>query len=289
MKKMRRTIMSWFRKERSLFFMMPSVIWQILFFIIPLILVLSLGFVSEGFGSFTLQYLGEVWHSAQFFIILRSILLATTTAFVCLLVAYPVAYFIALRVRRYKFVFLFLLMLPFLINLLVQVYSWFFILEKGGFLNTVLVFLGILKEPIHFLDSYWVIYVVMVHVYLPFMIMPLYSILEKLDYRLIEASYDLGASFLRTFTHVIFPLTRSGIQAGFFIVFVTSFGEYIIPTLIGGNKAFFVGTLIAEYFFIGKDWHAGAAFTCMSIVFLFLFSLVYYFILHKITVKSVRG
>jgi len=283
---MRDKIISWFCKERSFFFMLPSVVWQVVFFIVPLVLVLSLSFIREGFGSLTLQYLLEVWHPAQFFVIFRSILLATTTAVFCLLIAYPVAYFIALKVKRYKFFFLFLLMLPFLINLLVQVYSWFFILEKGGFLNTVLVFLGVLKEPVHFLDSYWVIYVVMVHIYLPFMVMPLYSILEKLDYRLIEASYDLGASFSRTFTHVIFPLTHSGVQAGFFIVFVTSFGEFIIPTLISGNKKYFVGTLIPEYFFIGKNWHAGAAFICVSIAFLFLFSLLYYFILNKITVKS---
>jgi spermidine/putrescine transport system permease protein len=118
------------------------------------------------------------------------------------------------------------------------------------------------------------------------MIMPLYSILEKFDYRLIEASYDLGASFTRTFTHVIYPLTKSGVQSGFFIVFVTSFGEYIIPTFIGGGKHFFVGTLITEYFFIGKDWHTGAIFICMSIAFLSAFAFMYYTILNVLTVRS---
>lgn len=284
-----RTIASWFRKERPFFFMMSAVLWQILFFIVPLLLVLSLSFCNDDFSSVTLQYFHEVAYLPQLFIILRSIGLATATSLITLLIAYPVAYFITFRVKKYKFLFLFLLMLPFLINLLVQVYSWFFILEIGGFLNTILLFLGILKEPIHFLDSYGVIYVVMVHIYLPFMIMPLYSILEKLDHRLIEASYDLGASPTRTFMHVIFPLTLPGIQAGFFMVFVTAFGEYIIPTLIGGNKKFFVGTLIAEYFFIGKDWHAGAAFICMSILLLFLFSLLYYFILRKLAMRSCKG
>jgi len=281
-----RTIASWFRKERSFFFMISAVSWQVLFFIVPLLLVLSLSLFTDNFNGITLRYFREVWYLPQFFIILRSIGLATATGLITLLIAYPVAYFITFRIRRYKFIFLFLLMLPFLINLLVQVYSWFFVLEIGGFLNTVLLFFGILKEPIHFLDNYGVIYVVMVHIYLPFMIMPLYSILEKLDYRLIEASYDLGASPIRTFTHVIFPLTMSGVRTGFFMVFVTSFGEYIIPTLIGGNKRFFVGTLIAEYFFIGKDWHAGAAFICISIMLLLLFSLLYYFILRKLTVRS---
>ena len=281
-----RTIASWFRKERSFFFIISAVLWQILFFIVPLLLVLSLSFFTDNFNSITLQYFREIWYLPQLLIILRSIGLATATALMTLCVAYPVAYFIVFHIRRYKFLFLFLLMLPFLINLLVQVYSWFFVLEIGGFLNTVLLFFRILKEPIHFLDNYGVIYVVMVHIYLPFMVMPLYSILEKLDPRLIEASYDLGASSTRTFTHVIFPLTVSGVRTGFFMVFVTAFGEYIIPTLIGGNKQFFVGTLIAEYFFIGKDWHAGAAFICMSTLLLFFFSLLYYFILRKLTVHS---
>jgi ABC-type spermidine/putrescine transport system permease subunit I len=126
----------------------------------------------------------------------------------------------------------------------------------------------------------------MVHIYLPFMVMPMYSILEKLDYRLIEASYDLGASFTRTFTHVIFPLTKSGIRSGFFMVFVTSFGEYIVPTFIGGNRKFFVGSLITEYFFIGKDWHSGAAFICVSILFLFVVALLYNKILNKLIICS---
>ena len=242
------SVKSWFKKERPFFFIMPAVMWQILFFAIPLVLVLGLAFFHKGFVGVTTEYLTNVWHAAQFYVIFRSIILATVTSCVTLLIAYPVAYFIAIRVQRYKFLFLFLLTLPFLINLLIQVYSWFFILEKGGFLNTFFVFLGILKQPVHLLDHYAVIYLVMIHIYLPFMIMPLYSILEKLDYRLIEASYDLGASFKKTFIDVIFPLTKSGVQAGFFVVFVTSFGEYIIPTLIGGNKKFFVGTLIAEYF-----------------------------------------
>ena len=283
---MMNTIWSRIRKERGFFFMIPAVLWQLLFFIVPLIIVLGLGFFTDNFNQLTLEYFREIFHEAQIFIILQSLTVATVTSLITLCIAYPVAYFIAFRTHKYRFLFLFLLMLPFLINLLVQVYSWFFVLGKGGMLNIVLVSLGILKEQIHFLDQPASIYLVMVHIYLPFMIMPIYSILEKLDYRLIEASHDLGASSVRTFTHVIFPLTAPGIQAGFFMVFVASFGEYVIPTLIGGCKRFFVGSLIAEYFFNGNNGQAGAAFICMSILFLLVFSSLCYMILRKLIIRS---
>ncbi len=283
---MMRNVKSWLNQELAFFYIAPVIMWQLLFFIIPLFLVLGFGIYSQETGSFTLEFLKDVLHPAQCNIILNSIILATTTACITLCIAYPVAYFIALRIKKYKVFFLFLLMLPFLINLLVQVYSWFFILEKSGIVSELLQLVGILSEPVNFLDNPGVVFVVMVHIYLPFMIMPIYSILEKFDYRLIEASYDLGSSFSRTFTHVIFPLTKPGVQIGFFIVFVTSFGEYIIPSLVGGNKKFYVGTLIAEYFFVGKNWSAGAAFIILSIIALFLFSLLYNFILQKLTIGS---
>ncbi len=275
-----------FRKERGFFFMTPAIIWQLLFFIVPLILVLGLAFFKNNFSTFTMEYFREIFHEAQIFIIFQSLILATCTSLITLCIAYPVAYFIAFRTHKYRYLFLFLLMLPFLINLLVQVYSWFFILGKGGFLNILLVSTGIIKEHIHFLDQQGSIYLVMIHVYLPFMIMPIYTILEKLDYRLIEASHDLGASAVRTFTHVIFPLTAPGIQAGFFMVFVASFGEYVIPTLIGGCTRFFVGSLIAEYFFVGDNAEAGAAFICMSILFLLVFSFLCYWLLRKLIIRS---
>ncbi|MBP7854809.1 ABC transporter permease, partial [Candidatus Babeliales bacterium] len=204
--------------------------------------------------------------TSHFFVMFRSFWLATTTAFCCLLIGYPVAYYIALMApSRIKSLLIFLIVLPFLTNLLVQVYAWFFILEHHGIVNKFLYFVGI--DVGNLLNSQFAMYLVMFHVYLPFMIMPLYSTLEKINIRLIEASLDLGASYFQTFCRVVLPLTLQGIKTGFFLVYVTSFGEYAIPSLIAGQKQYFVGTMISEYFFIGKDWHVGAAFTCLSSLF----------------------
>ncbi len=125
-------------------------------------------------------------------------------------------------------------------------------------------------------------YLVMFHVYLPFMIMPLYSTLEKINVRWIEASLDLGASYFQTMCRVVVPLSIQGIKTGFFLVYVTSFGEYAIPSLIAGQKKYFVGTLISEYFFIGKDWHVGAAFTCLSSCVFILSVFGYQILLNKL-------
>lgn len=278
------------KSETYFFLVTPALVWQTAFLILPIVFVLILS-LSAGndvhlVTSFTMDNFKEILQFSHMRIVLRSIMLASITALASLVIAYPVAYFLALHVKRFKFLFLFLLSIPFLINVLVQVYAWFFILEKNGVINHLLIFLGLIKKPINFLNSYFAIYVVMFHVYLPFMIMPIYSALEKIDVKLIEASYDLGANFRKTFWHIILPLSMPGVRAGFFLVYVVSFGEYVIPSLLGGMKVFFVGTLISEYFFIGKDWHLGAAFICLSCGMLFLSASMYNWLFQKITMQS---
>lgn len=278
------------KSEFYIFLITPALIWLAAFLMIPIIFVailsLSTGQVSSLVDSFSLEHFQEVLSFAHVIIVMRSILLASCTAIMSLVLAYPVAYFLALYVKRFKFLFLFLLSVPFLINVLVQVYAWFFILEKNGLFNQFLVFLGLVDKPVHFLNSYFAVYLVMFHVYLPFMIMPIYSALEKIDVKLIEASYDLGANFYTTFKKIILPLSMSGVRAGFFLVYVVSFGECVIPALLGGLKVFFVGTLLSEYFFIGKDWHTGAAFVCLSCTILFFTAIIYHLIFNKITIQS---
>jgi len=281
------------KSETYFFLVTPASIWQAAFLILPIIFVivlsLSTGHDGQLVDSFTLDNFYEVFQFSQLRIVVRSILLASITAIASLLIAYPVAYFLALHIQRFKFFFLFLLSIPFLINVLVQVYAWFFILEKNGVINHVLMFLGFIHKPMNFLNSYFAIYLVMFHVYLPFMIMPLYSSLEKIDVKLIEASYDLGATFYKTLKHIILPLSMPGVRAGFFLVYVISFGEYVIPSLLGGLKLFFVGTLISEYFFIGKDWHLGAAFICLSCGMLFLSAIFYNWVFAQITMQSKKN
>jgi spermidine/putrescine transport system permease protein len=260
--------------DRLFFIATPAFVWLGLFLVLPLVFILWQGFVgSEGF---TLRFFIDLFDRAHVRILVRSVLMAFANAFFCACIAYPVAYWLAFRVNRFRQVWLFLVSLPFWVNFLLHVYSWFFVLERNGVFNSVLLYCGLINEPLHCMNTQGAVLLVMVHAYLPFMIMPIYTILEKCDSRLIEASLDLGARPCRTFFNITLPLSFAGLKVGFFLVFVLSFGEFVIPTLIGGNKSFYVGTLIMQYFLIGHDAHHGAAFTLLSGVVLVCFLSVWY-------------
>lgn len=260
-----------FWHEISFFLISPALMWQMLFLIIPLFFVVTLSFLYSdqiGFFRFTLDHYKDLLQTSYFLIILRSLALAFSTALLCLLFGYALAYYIVFRLKRLKLVALYLLIVPFMTNLLVLVYSWFFILEPQGFLNKVLISIGLIDHPIMLFNSLYAVQIVMFYCFLPFMVLPLVSSLEKLDTSLIEASYDLGATVFQTFLRVILPQSFSGIQAGFFLVFVPAFGEFAIPALVGGDKFMFVGSLISHYFLVAKNNSMGAAFTCLSAVVL---------------------
>lgn len=159
---------------------------------------------------------------------------------------------------------IFLLALPFWINFLLQVYAWCFILERNGLINLLLLKLGIIHEPLYLMNNMFSVILVMIQAYLPFMILPIYSGMSRFNKHLIEASYDLGASAVYTFWHITLPLTISGIKTGFLLIMVMTFGEFTIPTLLGGGKKLFVGTLISEYFFTSRSMSQGSAFVCAS-------------------------
>ncbi len=237
----------------------PALMWQVLFLGLPLAIMIFLS-LSSGFSYYrTLVTSGVYAH-----IILRSLLLAIGTALTCLVCAYPVAYFLAVYVKRFKGFFLFLLTIPFWTSFLVQIYAWFFLLERNGIVNNLLLKVGIISDPLPLANSFFAIFLVMVYCYLPFMIMPLYSILEKMDMRLYEASADLGAKPWQTFLHVVVPLSMPGIKTGVLLVMVPAFGELAIPTLMGGGKYMTVGSLIYYFFVVARDNPLGAAFTVLS-------------------------
>lgn len=269
-----------FSKDFPFFMAMPAVAWQIVFFYIPLFIVFlySVVKISSGVLHVTLEHYSYFMRPLFLLVIANSLLLALVTAVLCLLLAYPIAYCLAVRVTRFKNVLLFFLILPFWTSLMVQVYSWFFILEHNGLINSALMKLGIISSPIHLLNTPFAVYLVMVYCYLPFMIMPLYSALEKIDRRMFEASADLGASQWQTFKNVTIPLSMPGIQTGFFLVFVPSFGEFVVPTLLGGGKQLYVGSLITQYFLAARDIHLGSAFTIISgLVLVMAVSIVYWY------------
>lgn len=258
----------------------PAVVWQCIFMIMPLCIIAYYSFFNPGSSSwisrFTLSHYTGLFDMVYVRIVMRSLILAFGTSISCLIVAYPVAYYLAIRVRRFKNTLLFLLTLPFWVNFLVQIYAWYFLLEYNGLINKLLVGLGIIEKPLALAMSQASIFVVMVYCYLPFMIMPLYSMLEKIDKRLLESSADLGATAWQTFSRITLPLSFPAIRTGFLLVLIPTFGEFVVPSLLGDGKYMMVGSLISYFFMVARDNSDGAAFTMVSGLVLLLAILMLY-------------
>ncbi len=264
----------------------PALVWQMLFFYVPLLLLLVSSFIkvseTDAFEGFTFSHIGQFLTPTYLKVILSSLILAIANVILCFLIAYPLAYFIAFRGKKYKNLLLFFLIVPFWTNFLLHVYAWFYVLEKEGFLNNILLAIGLIKEPLHLLNTPFAIMVMMVYYYLPYMVLPIYASLENFNYSLIEASYDLGSTFSQTFRRIMLPLTRRGILAGFFLVYVPSFGEFAIPELMGGDKQMFVGNVVSEYILGMGTGSLGSAFTMISAVFLLMSILFFFFLINSI-------
>jgi ABC-type spermidine/putrescine transport system permease subunit I len=237
---------------------------------------------SENQVSLTLDKLNKFIHPTYLRVIFSSVLLGLSNSILCFCIAYPLAYFMAFRARKIKNLLLLLLLIPFWTNFLLHVYAWFFVLERNGFLNNLLRKLHLITEPIPFMNSLFATMVMMVYYYLPFMILPIYTSLEKFDYKLIEASMDLGVSWFQTLRRIILPLTLGGIRGGFFLVYIPSFGEFVIPELMGGSKRMFVGSVVERYILGNETGSLGAAFTVVACVILCLSSLGLYYVITKI-------
>lgn len=272
---------------------MPALVWQAIFFYIPLVLIVIGSFVKvslEGtIEGFTFSNIVQFINPTYLKVILASLLLGLSNAILCFSLAYPLAYFIAFRGRKYKNFFLFFLIVPFWTNFLLHVYAWFYVLENHGFLNTILMKLHLISEPINFLNTIPAIMVMMLYYYLPFMVLPIYTSLERFNFNLIEASYDLGGKFSTTFRQILLPMTKTGIRAGFFLVFIPSFGEFAIPELMGGDKKMFVGTVVSQYILGEGTGSLGAAFTLISGVILIFATLFLYFLITKLLTPRMQN
>jgi len=255
----------------------PAFLWQILFFYIPLLLVFILSF-----PTFSWEYFTPFFASEYVSVIVRTVLIALSTAFFCLCIAYPIVYLIVFKGGRFKHMFFLFLLLPFLTTFLLHIYAWMFVLERGGVINVLLQSVGLISEPLHLLNSSFAVIFVMVYCYLPFMILPLYSSLEKFDKRFFEASYDLGATWWQTLWRVLIPLSFPGIRSGFFLVLVPAFGEFAIPELVGGDKKMFVGSIITHYTMGAQTASLGAAFTLLTAFILLIVVVAVYGITVKI-------
>ncbi len=261
--------------DHAFFWGIPAFLWQILFFYIPITFLISTSFIkyfpSIQSSAFTLDYYKELLSPLYFTIIFRSLFTALTTVAVCLVISYPVAYYLTVKFKKWKALFFALLVLPFWTNFLLLVYSWYFILEHDGLINNLLIAMHIIDVPLSMMHTKIAVYCAMFYCYLPFMLLPIYSSLEKLDLKLLEASYDLGANPWTTFKKITIPLTMPGIKTGALLVFIPSFAEFVIPELLGGDKTFYVGSVITHYFLTMRDVARGSAFTIITVLFLLLF------------------
>ncbi|MEK7272388.1 MAG: ABC transporter permease, partial [Nitrospirota bacterium] len=206
----------------------------------------------------------------------QSLLLAGMTTGICLALGFPLAYYIARLPPRRQALWLIFIMIPFWTNFLVRTYAWIFILRTEGLLNTVLMQLHLISTPLDLLYSNQAVLLGLVYGYLPFMVLPLYAAIERIDPALIEAAWDLYADRWSLFRRVLIPLTKPGIMAGCVLVFIPSLGAFLTPDLLGGARSMMVGNLIQHEYLVARDWPLGSA---LSIVLMFIVmgSLLWYF------------
>lgn len=217
----------------------------------------------------------EEYDPIYLIIFLRSLKLALITVVLCLIACYPVAFWVSRLPDRWKTFSLFLITLPFFASLIVRLYAWIMILKPSGALNQVLLALGLIDVPLEIIFTERAVITGMVYVMVPFMFLPIYASVEKLDRSLLEASHDLGANRLQTFRRVILPLTLPGIVGGSIIVFIPSLGNFIVPDVLGGAKVMMIGNLVEQQFLYARNWPFGAALAMIIMTSVLLLMLVY--------------
>lgn len=270
------------RKTKTLLILLlPATIWLLIFFVIPLIIVLIYSFLERGnYGGvtweFTLKNYQRLANDLYGNIIWRSLVLASLTTLICLIIGYPLAFLIAISSSRWRNLLLFLVIIPFWTNFLVRTYAWMVILRSEGVINTFLQSLNLIQDPLNLIFTPFAVVVGLVYGYLPFMILPLYATIERLNFSLVEAAQDLGANHIRTFFRIILPLTLPGIIAGSILVFIPALGAFITPDILGGAKTVMVGNLIQNQFLQARDWPFGSALS-MGLMILVLIPVMIYF------------
>ncbi|MBI5410633.1 MAG: ABC transporter permease [Nitrospirae bacterium] len=244
-----------------------------IFFFLPLLLVLVISFASRGtYGgvewTFSFANYATVADPLYLKIFLRSLALAVVTTALCLLLGFPLAYYIARLPARWQGVWLLLVMIPFWTNFLVRTYAWIFMLRREGLMNSFLMGLGVIDNPIEILYTDQAVLLGLVYGYLPFMVLPLYAAIERLPRSVVEAAWDLYAPAWAVFWRVILPLTKPGAVAGCILVFIPSLGAFITPDLLGGARTMMVGNLIQHEYLVVRDWPFGSAvsFVLMGLV-----------------------
>jgi len=257
--------------RRGLWFLGPAVVWLLGLLVIPGLALVALSFAERGqYGeviwNFNLENYSRLlgygifgWSPDTIFILLRSIWVALVTTLICVVLAYPMAFFIATRPERTRYLWLTLVIIPFWTNLVIRTYAWQLLFSPEFPLAKVAQALRLVESGSSLYPSAFAVYVGMITAFLPFVVMPLFSSVERLDWSLVEAANDLYAGRIRTFFQAIWPQTLPGLTVGIILTFVPAMGMFVIPDLLGGAKYLLVGNLIQQQFFASRDWPYGAA------------------------------
>ncbi|MGH7566020.1 MAG: ABC transporter permease [Gemmatimonadota bacterium] len=272
---MRRRAARWLARHdsaRAWALLAPGTLWLVAFFVVPILIMAGYSVMERGtYGGvepgFTLEPYARFFDPLYLRILVRTFGLAALTTAICLLVGYPLAYAIA-GARRWKYALLFLVVLPFWTSFLVRTYAVMFLLRDTGLVNSALMAVGVIEAPITLLYTPGAVLAGLVYGYLPFMVLPVYASLEKLDPAFLEAAESLGARPAARFLRVTLPLSLPGVVAGCLLVFIPSLGAFLTPDLLGGAKQVMIGNLVQQQFGAARDWPFGAAasFVLMALV-----------------------
>lgn len=277
--------LGWLPRGRHLVIAIPYV-WMLLFFLIPFAIILKISFAEVQIAippytdlvSYAEEKLNVVFNLGNYLYLLedemyldsylQSIQVATISTLLCLLIGYPMAWAIVHSSPAMRIALLMLVVLPSWTSFLIRVYAWIGILKNNGLINNFLMWLGVIDEPLTLLHTNAAVYIGIVYAYLPFMILPIYTALMRMDYSLVEAASDLGARPYRTFLSVTLPLTKSGIIAGSMLVFIPAVGEFVIPELLGGPDSLLIGRVLWQEFFNNRDWPVASAVAVVMLIIL---------------------
>lgn len=260
----------------------PAALFLLVFFIAPLLFVLAYSTLERGtYGgvvwSFTTRNFIRTLDPLYLNTLVRSGYIAILTTFLCLVIGYPLAYFIATRPARFRNPLLLALMIPFWTNFLIRTYAWLTLLRTNtGLINVSLLSLGVLREPLPLFGNDFAIVLGLVYGWLPVMVLPIYAALERIDASLIEAAQDLYAAGARVFTRVIWPLSLPGVVAGSMLVFIPALGSFITPAILGGGKVLMIGNVISNQFLAAHDWPFGSALSTLMMALMLIATLIYF-------------
>lgn len=248
-------------------------IWMAIFIAIPLLMVVYFAFTSGDSQSissadFSLENFKRFFTPMYLEVLKKSVQLALISTIICLLLGYPVAYIISKVKLKYRNILILLFVIPMWMNFLLRTYAWLTLLGKNGIINLMITKLGF--QPLDLLYNDIAVLLGMVYNFLPFMVLPIFSILTKMDNSLIEASWDLGANRLKTFLKVTFPLSLPGVISGITMVFIPAVSTFVISSLLGGNKTYLIGNLIEQQFRYTGDWHFGSTMSIILMVFILI-------------------